>query len=92
MRRDLETVDSHDMLEQAVQVLHRCGCRSLPVQHNGELVGMLALENVGEFMMIRSAMRRALRDKGQPSHGLSWVRAPCRTIAKRRRKVVKVKG
>jgi len=34
------------------------------VQHNGELVGMLALENVGEFMMIRSAMRRALRDKG----------------------------
>jgi len=43
--------------------LQRCGCRSLPVQHNGELVGMLALENVGEFMMIRSAMRRALRSK-----------------------------
>ena len=64
MRRDLETVDSHDMLEQAVQVLRRCGCRSLPVEHNGELVGMLALENVGEFMMIRSAMRRALRGKG----------------------------
>jgi hypothetical protein len=63
------------MLEQAVQVLHRCGCRSLPVQHNGELVGMLALENVGEFMMIRSAMRRALRVKGtavaQPELGTS---------------------
>ena len=75
MRRNLETVDSHDMLEQAVQVLHRCGCRSLPVQHNGELVGMLALENVGEFMMIRSAMRRALHDKGaataQPELGAS---------------------
>jgi len=64
MRRDFETVDSHDMLEQAVQVLQRCGCRSLPVQHNGELVGMLALDNVGEFMMIRSAMRRALHAKG----------------------------
>jgi hypothetical protein len=25
---------------------------------------MLALENVGEFMMIQSAMRRALRGKG----------------------------
>jgi CBS domain-containing protein len=75
MRRDLETVDSHDMLEQAVQVLQHCGCRSLPVQHNGELVGMLALENVGEFMMIRSAMRRALRGKGatvtQPELGAS---------------------
>ena len=59
MRRDFEAVDSHDMLEQAVQVLHRCGCRALPVEHNGELLGMLTLENVGEFMMIHSAMRRA---------------------------------
>ena len=32
---------------------------SLPVEHNGELVGMLTLESVGEFMMIHSAMRRA---------------------------------
>jgi predicted transcriptional regulator len=59
MRRDFEAVDSHAMLEQAVQVLKRCGCRSLPVEHNGELVGMLALENVGEFMMIQSALQHA---------------------------------
>jgi Zn-dependent protease/CBS domain-containing protein len=59
MRRDFQALDSHDMLEQAVPVLQRCGCRSLPVEHNGELVGMLTLENVGEFMMIRSAMRHA---------------------------------
>jgi len=59
MRRDFELIDSHDMLEQAVRVLQRCGCRSLPVQHNGELVGMLNLENAGEFMMIRSAIRHA---------------------------------
>jgi predicted transcriptional regulator len=64
MRRDFETVDSYDMLEQAVQALQRCGCRSLPVQHNGDLVGMLTLENVGEFMMIRSAMRRAQHAPG----------------------------
>jgi CBS domain-containing protein len=59
MGRDFRSVDSHDMLEQAVQVLRQSGCRSLPVEHNGELVGMLTLENVGEFMMIRSAMRHA---------------------------------
>src|SRR5208337_3247840 len=58
MRRDFQTVDSHDMLEQAVQVLQRCRCRSLPVVHNGELVGILALEKVGEFMTMRSATRR----------------------------------
>jgi predicted transcriptional regulator len=59
MRRDFQFVDSHDMLDQAVQVVQRCGCRALPVEHNGELVGMLTLESVGEFMMIHSAMRRA---------------------------------
>ena len=59
MGRDFRSVDSHDMLEQAVQVLRQSGCRSLPVEHNGELVGMLTVENVGEFMMIRSAMRHA---------------------------------
>jgi hypothetical protein len=28
------------------------------VEHNGELVGMLTLEKVGEFMTIRAATRR----------------------------------
>jgi len=59
MRRDFQAVDSHDMLAPAVQVVQRCGCRALPVEHNGELVGMLTLESVGEFMVIHSAMRRA---------------------------------
>jgi len=47
MRRDFQVVDSHDMLDQAVQVVQRCGCRALPVEHSGELVGMLTLESVG---------------------------------------------
>src|ERR1017187_519031 len=64
MRRDFQILDSHDMLEQAVQVLKRCGCRALPVEHNGELLGMLTLENVGEFMMIHSAMRRGEQAAG----------------------------
>jgi Zn-dependent protease/CBS domain-containing protein len=66
MRRDFKAIDSHDMLDHAVQVLQGCGCRSLPVEHNGELVGMLTMENVGEFMMIRSAMRRAERAAPKP--------------------------
>ena len=59
MRREFQVVDSHDMLEQAIQVLQQSGSRFLPVEHNGGLVGMLTLENVGEFMMIRSALRHA---------------------------------
>ena len=76
MRRDFQAVDSHDMLEQAVQVLRQCGCRSLPVEHNGELVGMLTLENVGEFMMINSAIRQA-------RHRLEATKAPAQVSLSR---------
>ncbi len=33
--------------------------RSIPVEHNGRLVGMLTMENVGEFIMIQTALRQA---------------------------------
>jgi CBS domain-containing protein len=59
MRRDVPTVDSHDMLEKALQTLAQSSGRSIPVEHNGQLVGMLTTENVGEFIMIQTALRQA---------------------------------
>jgi len=59
MQRDIPTADSHDMLESALARLRECSCRSLPVVHGGRLVGMLTMENVGEFLMIQSALRQA---------------------------------
>ncbi len=59
MQRDFQMADSHDMLEKALALLRGCKCRSLPVQHDGRLVGLLTTENVGEFLMIQSALRRA---------------------------------
>ena len=59
MRRDVPAVDSHDMLEKAVATLAQANGRSIPVEHNGKLVGMLTMENVGEFIMIQSALRQA---------------------------------
>jgi len=61
MQRDVQAADSHDMLEHALTLFHDCNCRSLPVQHGGRLVGMLTTENVGEFLMIQSALRRSQR-------------------------------
>lgn len=61
MQREFEMADSHDMLEKALALLRDCKCRSLPVQHGGRLVGLLTMENVGEFLMIQSALRRAAR-------------------------------
>jgi len=59
MRRDFQVADSHDMLEQALALLRSSKCRSLPVQHDGRLVGILNAENVGEFLMIQSALRQS---------------------------------
>jgi Zn-dependent protease len=59
MTRDFLTADSHDMLEKALALLQGRKCRSLPVVHSGQLVGMLTMDNVGEFLMIQAALRRA---------------------------------
>jgi len=59
MTRDFLTADSHDMLEKALALLQGRKCRSLPVVHGGQLVGMLTMDNVGEFLMIQAALRRA---------------------------------
>ncbi len=59
MRQDYRMSDSHDMLERALALLQDSNCRSLPVLHAGRLVGMLTMENVGEFLAIDSALRRA---------------------------------
>lgn len=70
MRREFPVADSHDMLEHALPALRASGVRSLPVEHDGHLVGLLDMEKVTEFMMIQSALRRAQRnEKGQKSLG-----------------------
>jgi Zn-dependent protease len=59
MQTEFMTADSHDMLEQVLARLQDCKCRSLPVLHGGKLVGLFTMDNVGEFLMIQAALRRA---------------------------------
>ena len=61
MRRDIATIDPSQRLEQALVLLKECNCRSLPVEHEGRLVGLLTLDNVGQFLSIHSALRQADR-------------------------------
>jgi hypothetical protein len=44
------------MLEGAVRRLQASGCPALPVVRDRELVGVPTMENVGEFMMVYSAL------------------------------------
>lgn len=64
MQRDFEVVDAGEMLESVLPRLQACACHSMPVMRGGELVGLLTMDNVGEFVLIQSALdasRRASR-------------------------------
>jgi len=58
MRRDFELVHPGDMLDPVFTRLKECECHVFPVVQDERLVGILTAENVGEFMMIQSALRR----------------------------------
>jgi len=59
MRREFEVVDDADMLDTAFARLQSCNCHTLPVTRRGALVGLLTMENVGEFLLIQSALGRS---------------------------------
>ncbi|MCC6298696.1 MAG: CBS domain-containing protein, partial [Anaerolineales bacterium] len=59
MRRDLPSVDSHEMVESALTLLQESGSKTLPVMHGGQFVGLITAENITEFLMIRSALKAA---------------------------------
>ncbi|HUI41371.1 MAG TPA: site-2 protease family protein [Terriglobia bacterium] len=71
MQREFRVVDSHDLLERALPLLREAKSRSIPVEHDGRLVGLLDLENVAEFMMVQSALRRAHSDVAAAQEGQS---------------------
>jgi predicted transcriptional regulator len=60
MERDFTTADTHEMLEIAFAHLQDCGCHTVPVLHNSQLVGLLTMDNIGEFMRIQSTLKTAV--------------------------------
>ena len=54
MQTSFATADSYDMLETAFASLQNCDCHTMPVFHNDQLVGLLTMDNIGEFIRIQS--------------------------------------
>jgi predicted transcriptional regulator len=57
MERDFQLAELSEMIEPAFLRLQTCNCSTLPVIDAGRLVGLLTLENVGEFLSIQSALK-----------------------------------
>jgi Zn-dependent protease len=65
MQREFETVEASQMLETAFRRLQSCQCHTVPVMRNRELVGLVTMDNVGEFVAIQAAAKDfAASDKG----------------------------
>ncbi|MDY0110829.1 MAG: site-2 protease family protein [Candidatus Krumholzibacteria bacterium] len=59
MQREFQTAVLGEMVETVLQRLGECRCRTLPVlDGRDQLVGMVTMENIGEFMRIEAALRR----------------------------------
>jgi Zn-dependent protease/CBS domain-containing protein len=59
MDRDVPNADPLEMLDGALQRLQQSTVRTMPVVARGELVGLLTMENVGEFVSVHAALARA---------------------------------
>ena len=56
MRTDFQTADSFGMLDTAFARLQNCECHTIPILHQEQLVGLLTMDNVGEFIRIQSIL------------------------------------
>lgn len=59
MSTDFRTADPRESLDRVLMRLEECNCYSMPVLENGEVVGIVTMDNLGEFLTVRSALKRA---------------------------------
>jgi Zn-dependent protease/predicted transcriptional regulator len=58
MKRDCPTAEASEMLETVLARIQGRDCHTVPVLENGMLVGLVTMDNVGEFLMIHAAEKK----------------------------------
>src|SRR5918999_1156042 len=59
MKTNVPTISSQaDLFEDGLRILQQSGLRALPVTENGELVGMLTIDDVGNARLLRPLPRK----------------------------------
>jgi Zn-dependent protease/CBS domain-containing protein len=59
MNPDFEQASPHESADDVLARLKSCGCHSMPVIQDGRLLGVLTMDNVGEYVMVQAALRGA---------------------------------
>lgn len=58
MQSDFESVQASEMLDTAFRRLSERRCSTAPVSSQGRLVGMVTMDNIGEFLAIAGALEK----------------------------------
>jgi len=58
MNKDIQTVTEETPLEEAMNVFQQKGISLLPVMRETQFIGLLDMDNIHEFMLIQSALRK----------------------------------
>lgn len=57
MQREFQLTTPSEPADVALARLKECGCHSMPVLRDGRLLGVLTMDNVGEYVMVQAALR-----------------------------------
>jgi len=55
MSTDVTTIDESASTEEAMEAMHRHGCRHLPVTRAGQVVGFLSMRDLMDFQLARQS-------------------------------------
>lgn len=61
MRQECATADASEMLEAVLARLQSRDCHTVPITERGALIGLVTMDNVGEFLMIHAAEAKSPR-------------------------------
>ncbi len=70
MQQSFTTVEADEMLQSAMLKLSDCRCHTLPVLQGTQLVGLLTMNNMGEYVRIQTALGNNRRNPDLPN---AWL-------------------
>ena len=57
MQKEFKVADPHEMLDIAFARLQDCACHTMPILEGERMVGLVTMDNIGEFIRIQSLIK-----------------------------------